>query len=156
MHRKVLCELQSAVQILVPTRGGRDIERMNCRHHENIEKGVITSIWAFNRASEKMEHLDGCHPDQCGIVRHCGFDLHFSDRERSWTLFMCLLSIYISIYLLWRNVCLVLWPTFWWGCLFFWYWAACAACVFWRLILSQLFHLLLFSPILKSAFSPCL
>ena len=64
-------------------------------------------------------------------------------------LLMCLLAICIS---LWRNVCLVLWPTFWLSSLFFWYWAAWAVCVFWRLILCQLFHLLLFSPILKAAF----
>ena len=57
---------------------------------------------------------------------------------------------------LWRNVCLVLWPIFWLGRLFFWYWAAGAACIFWRLILCQLFHLLSFSPILKAVFSPCL
>ena len=54
------------------------------------------------------------------------------------------------------NVYLVLWPTFWLGCLFFWYWASWATCIFWRLILCQLFHLLLCSPILKVAFSPCL
>ena len=38
--------------------------------------------------------------------------------------------------LLWRTVYLVLLPTFWLDCLFFWYWAAWAACIFWRLILS--------------------
>ena len=65
-------------------------------------------------------------------------------------LFRCLLAIFC---LLWRNDCLVLWPIFWLGHLFFWYWAAC---IFWRLILCQLFHLLLFSPILKPAFSLCL
>ena len=46
-------------------------------------------------------------------------------------------------------------PTFWLDCLLFWYWAAWAACIFWRLYLCQLFHSLLFSPILKVAFSPC-
>ena len=39
-----------------------------------------------------------------------------------------------SVCLLWRNVCLGLYPFFFIG-LFFWYWAAWAACVFWRLIL---------------------
>ena len=34
------------------------------------------------------------------------------------------------------------------GCLFLWYWAAWAAYVFWRLTLYQMFHLLLYSPIL--------
>ena len=43
-------------------------------------------------------------------------------------LFMCLLAICMSS---WRNVCLVLWPIFWLGHLFFWNWAAEAACIFW-------------------------
>ena len=47
-----------------------------------------------------------------------------------------------SVCLLWINVCLGLFPTFWLGCLFFWYWAVWAACIFWELILCQLFHLL--------------
>ena len=37
--------------------------------------------------------------------------------------------------LLWRNVCLVLWPIFWLGYLFFWSWAGGVACIFLRLIL---------------------
>ena len=39
---------------------------------------------------------------------------------------------------------------------FFWYWVVWAACIFWKLILCQLLHLLLFSPILKVVFRPCL
>ena len=42
------------------------------------------------------------------------------------------------------------------GWLFFWHWDVCAACIFWKLILCQLFHLLLFSLILRVVFSPCL
>ena len=67
-------------------------------------------------------------------------------------LFMCLLAS-VS---LWRNVCLVLWPTFWLGHLFFWNWATGVSCIFLRLILCQLLCFLLFSPILKAVFSPCL
>ena len=68
-------------------------------------------------------------------------------------LFLCLLAIYMS---LWRTVCLVLWPIFWLGHLFFWNWATGVACIFLRLILCQLLHLLLFSPNLKAVFSLCL
>ena len=42
------------------------------------------------------------------------------------------------------------------GLLFFWYWVVWAAYIFWKVILCQLFHLLLFSPILRVVFSPCL
>ena len=47
-------------------------------------------------------------------------------------------------------------PTFLLGCLFFRHWVVWAPCIFWKLILCQLFHLLLFSPILRVVFSPCL
>ena len=68
-------------------------------------------------------------------------------------LFMCLLAIFMSS----LEKCLLgLFPTFWLGYLFFWYWVVWAACIFWKLILCQLFHLLLFSPILRVVFSPCL
>ena len=52
-------------------------------------------------------------------------------------LFMCLLAISKEaiVCLLWRNVCLVLWPSFWLSHLFFLYWDAWVACTFWRLIL---------------------
>ena len=39
--------------------------------------------------------------------------------------------------------------------LLFWYWVVWAACTFWKLILCQLFPLLLFSPILRIVFSLC-
>ena len=43
-------------------------------------------------------------------------------------------------------------PTFWLGCLFFRHWVVWAACIFWKQILCQLFHLLLFSPVLRAIF----
>ena len=68
-------------------------------------------------------------------------------------LFMCLLTICMSS----LEKCLFkFFPTFWSGCSFFWHWVVWAACIFWKLILCQLFHLLLFSPILRVIFSPCL
>ena len=65
-------------------------------------------------------------------------------------LLMCLLAICIS---LWRNVCLVLWPISLLGRLSFWNWASGVACIFLRLILFQLLHLLLFYHILKAVLS---
>ena len=46
-------------------------------------------------------------------------------------------------------------PIFWLGHLFFWSWTIGVACIFLRLVVGPLLHLLLFSPILKAAFSPC-
>ena len=68
-------------------------------------------------------------------------------------LFMCLLAICMSslVKSLFRSIVYFLI-----GCSFFWYWTAWAACIFWKLFLCQLFCLLLFSPILRAVFSPCL
>ena len=80
------------------------------------------------------------------VVLICSF-LTMSDVEH---LFMCLVAISMSL-----DKCLFRSPApFLWGCLFFWYWAAWAACIFCRFLLCQLFHLLLFSPILRAVFSP--
>ena len=46
----------------------------------------------------------------------------------------------------WSNVYLGLLPTFWLGCLFFWYRVTWAAFIFWRLITCQLLHCKYFLP----------
>ena len=76
------------------------------------------------------------------VVLIC-ISLIMSDVEH---LFMCLLAIWMSS----LEKCLFRsFSTFWLGCLSLWYWVVWAACMFWKLILCQLFHLLLFSSILR-------
>ena len=79
--------------------------------------------------------------------------------ELNWTELnneQCRASFPVCVSHLYVFICLSPFSTFWLGCLFFWHWVVWAACVFWKLILCQLFHLLLFSPILRVVFSPCL
>jgi len=74
-----------------------------------------------------------------------------TNNEQCWASFHVFIS---HLYRLWSNVCLGLSPTFWLGCLLSWYWVVWAAGIFWKWIPCQLFHLLLFSPILRVVFSP--
>ena len=83
---------------------------------------------------------DDGHSDWYEVIYHCSFDLHFSDSDVEH-LFMCLCAC-----LLWRNICLGLFPTFWLGCLFFCYWVVWAACIFWKLILFSCFVCKYFLP----------
>jgi len=92
--------------------------------------------------------FDSGHSDWHDMVAHCDFGLHFSDNEWCWASF----PVFVSHLYIFFGEMSVLWPIFWLGGLFLWYWAAWAAFIFLRLIFCQLLHLLLFSPILKAVF----
>ena len=89
-------------------------------------------------------HFDDGHSNWCKVISHCIFYLHFCNNEWCWASFMHLLAMCMSSLekYLFRSF-----SHFLICCLFFWHWVVWAACIFWKLILCQLFHLLLFSPI---------
>ena len=83
------------------------------------------------------------------VVLIC-ISLIMSDIEH---LFLCLLAICMSS----LDKCLFRsFSNFWLICFFFKHPVIWAACIFWKLVLCQLFPLLLLSSILRVVFSPCL
>ena len=74
---------------------------------------------------------------------HCSFDLHFSNSEWCWASFHALVS---HLYVFFGEMSLhIPFPLFDRVVCVFRYWVVWAACIFWKLILCQLFHLLLFT-----------
>ena len=90
--------------------------------------------------------------DRCVVIFHCGFDLHFLNYL--WChIFSC--AFWPSVWLLWKNVNSGL-LTFFCMFFFFWYWVAWTLHIFWILTYCQLYHLQIFSPILRVVFLSCL
>ena len=78
---------------------------------------------------------DDCS-DWCEVISHCSFNLHFSTNEQYWESFLVFVS---HLYVFFGEMCFSLFPTFWLGCLFFWYWVVWADCIFWKLTFVSCF-----------------
>ena len=53
--------------------------------------------------------FDDGHSDQCEVISHCGFDLHFSNNERCWAPFHVFVShLYVFFGELFKNIYLFL------------------------------------------------
>ena len=82
-----------AVSIYIPTKSARMIPFVH----------ILSSIYC-------LQIFGDGHSDQCEVIPHCSFDLHFFNKEQFDPLFMC----WPLVSLLWRNVCLGLFPYFDW------------------------------------------
>ena len=56
---------------------------------------TVQERFLFSTPSPAFIFDDG-HSDWCEVIPHCSFYLHFSNNERYWASFMCLLAVYIS------------------------------------------------------------
>ena len=91
--------------------------------------------------------MDDGHSDQCEVIPHCGLNVHFSNNEWWWASFHVFVS---HLYVFFGEMSVwIIFPLF--------DWVVCFSSIelyellvyFWRLTFCQLFHLLLFSPILR-------
>ena len=99
--------------------------------------------------------FDDGHPDQYEVIPPCSFDLHVCNNEWCWAsfhVFITHLHVFFGEMSVSPKTAETFSPIFWLGCLFFWYWNAWGACIFWRLIPCQLLHLQIFSLIERVVF----
>ena len=83
------------------------------------------------------------HSDWCEVIPCYNFDFYFSNHEQCWVSFHVFVG---HLYVVFGEMSYLI------VMFFFWYQAAWDVCIFWRLILCQVFNFQLFSPILRVVF----
>ena len=97
--------------------------------------------------------FDSSHSDQPETVSNCGFDLYFSDNEWCWASFHVFVS---HLYVFFGEMSIWFFGPFFDWVIYFPGIELLSCLYILRLMLCQMLHLLLFCPILKAVFSPCL
>ena len=92
--------------------------------------------------------FDDRHSNWCEMVSQCSFDLHFSNNQWLWALFICLLSPYISSF---EKCLFISFTHFWMGLFAFSCKPVWVLCKFWISALCQMGKLQKFFPILLVA-----
>ena len=87
---------------------GKPVFHSGCANlHPSYSGGGLPFLHTLSKVGSL---LDGGHSDWCELVLHCSSGVHFSNDSSVRHLFMHLFPV--PVFLLWRNVYLVLWPTF--------------------------------------------
>ena len=93
--------------------------------------------------------FDDDHSDRCEMISDCSFHLHFSNNDWCWVSSHLFVS---RLYVFFGEMFVRYFSHFLIGLFVFMVLSCMSCCIFWKLILYELFHLLLFSFLLLLIF----
>ena len=106
------------------------IERGRRRGQQMRWLDGITSLMdmSFGKLQELVKDREAWHATIHGVTK--GWTQLSNWTELNWILSMLLYACWLSVYLLWGNVCLGLLPIYWLGCLFVFFILSYANCLY--------------------------
>ena len=106
------------------------IERGRRRGRQMRWLDGITSLMdmSFGKLQELVKDREAWHATIHGVTK--GWTQLSNWTELNWILSMLLYACWLSVYLLWGNVCLGLLPIYWLGCLFVFFILSYANCLY--------------------------